>query len=95
MTSNNYGLLPTRHKAWYVITDDCFPENRSSKYVTDRSVGRLPHFLEFKFFHSSLIRSDGGTLYPNIVLLDGCSTVERYYKIIASLKLVLRGNAIP
>ena len=61
-----------------VLADDRLPENGSAKNVSDRAIRRLPHLLELELFHPGLIRSDGGALDANVVLLDGVRAVNRH-----------------
>ena len=74
MSSNDNRFLPTGDQSWDVLAYDGLAEHSSSQDVTDSSIGRLPHLLEFEFFDTSLVRSNGGTLDTNIVFLDGLCT---------------------
>eukprot|EP00128_Syssomonas_multiformis_P005792 Colp12_sorted_trinity150504_noHs@29020 len=73
VTTDNNGLSPTGDKTGHVLADDGFTENSAAKNVANGSIGAEPHFLKTEFLHSGLIRSDGGALDANVVLLDGFS----------------------
>jgi hypothetical protein len=44
--------------------------------ISNSSIRRLPHFLKFEFFDSSLVGGDCGTLDSDLALLDGMSSIE-------------------
>ena len=52
MTTNHNRLLPSRHEAGNVLTDDGLAEHSSSENVTNSSVGALPHLLQFELYMS-------------------------------------------
>lgn len=71
MSSNDYGLLPSRDKFGYVFADDRFSENNSVEDITDGAIRTLPHLLKLEFLHSLFVRGDSGTLHCHIVF-KGC-----------------------
>src|SRR4051812_23624138 len=87
MTTNNDWLSPAWNYSWYVLADDGLSEDGTVKNVSDGSVRRFPHFLQFEFFHSFLIRSNSSALNTNLVLFNGMSGIN--CNLIVSLVSVL------
>lgn len=73
VSSNDNGTLPIGNYSGYIFYDDRFSENCSIQLVSNGSVGRLPHFFQAKFFHTSFIRSDGCTLNSYTIFLNSLS----------------------
>lgn len=44
--------------------------------VPDGSVGRKPHLLQLELLDTALVRSDGGALDANAILLDSLGRVD-------------------
>lgn len=76
MTADDDGLLPASDQSWNVLADDRLTEDGAAEDVADGAVGGFPHRLELEFLHAGLIRSDGGALDANAVLLDGLGAVH-------------------
>jgi hypothetical protein len=76
MSSDNNGLVPGGDETGNVLAENWLTEDGSTENVADGSVGGLPHRLEVELSDTILIRGDGGTLNPNIVLLDGVSSLN-------------------
>lgn len=65
--ADNYRLDPAWNQAGNVFADNSLSEHSATQDISDCSVGRAPHLLEFELLHALLIRSDGGTLDTNVV----------------------------
>lgn len=76
MSSNDDWLGPSWNISWDVAADDWLSEDGTTEVVSDCSIWRLPHLLEFEFFDSSLIWGNGGALDTNLVLLDGNGSIN-------------------
>lgn len=62
-----------------VIVTGCFenkPEHGSTKDVSDRSVGRLPHLFKLELLNTSFVRSNGGAFDADIVLLNSVGALN-------------------
>lgn len=69
-------FLPAWDESRDVFDDNGFSEDGSVEYVSDGSVGTLPHFLQVELLDSGLIRSDGCTLDANLAFFDGFSSLD-------------------
>lgn len=76
MSSNDDWLGPSWNISWDVAADDWLSEDGTTEVVSDCSIWRLPHLLEFEFFDSSLIWGNGGALDTNLVLFDGNGSIN-------------------
>ena len=76
VSANNDWLFPARDESGDVADDNGFSEDGAIEDVSDGSIGTLPHFLELELLNSGLIRGDGGTLDPDLALLDGLSSLN-------------------
>ena len=76
MSSNDNGFAPVVDESGDVLDENGFSEDGSVEVVSDGSVGTLPHLLEFEFFNSSLIWSDGGALDSHFAFLDGFGCIH-------------------
>jgi len=76
VTTNNDGLSPTRDETRNVLHDDGLTEDSTTEDVADGTVGREPHLLEVELLDTTLIRSDGGALDTDLVLLDSLSSLN-------------------
>lgn len=87
VTANDNGFHPSRHQPGNVLADNSFPEDSATEDVSNCPIGRLPHLLQLELFHSLLIRSDGCTLYANVVFLYGFSSFHGHF-IICSITML-------
>ena len=78
MTTNADGLSPAGNEAGHIGADDGLTEDGTIEDVTDGSIGRLPHLLQFELLDTVLIGGDGGALDANLVLLDGISRLNSH-----------------
>jgi hypothetical protein len=62
---------PARNQSGDVLADNGLSEDSTTQNITDSTVRAQPHLLQVEFFDTSLIRSDGGALNADVVLLDG------------------------
>mmetsp|Transcript_97472 Transcript_97472/g.134064 ORF Transcript_97472/g.134064 Transcript_97472/m.134064 type:complete len:376 (-) Transcript_97472:86-1213(-) len=76
VSTDNDRLGPAGHQSGDVLDNNRFSENGTIKDVSNSSVRRSPHLLEFELFNTTLIRSDSGTLDTNLVLLHGVSAIN-------------------
>ena len=76
VSSNNNRFGPVGYKSGNIVDDDWFSEDCSIKIVSDSSVGRFPHFLEFELLYSGFVRSDGSTLDTDFALLNGMGGIH-------------------
>ena len=78
VTSDRDRLLPALHCRLDRRDRDGRTEYRTVEHRTDGSVGALPHFVEFVFVHTLVVRRDGSALYSYAVLLRCFSRIESY-----------------
>ena len=76
VATDHDGLLPAGHQARDFGNNDGLAEDGAAEVVPDGAVGRQPHLLELEFFNALLVRSDGGALDADAVLLDGLCGVQ-------------------
>jgi hypothetical protein len=76
VSANNNGLSPSWYKSRYVLRNDRFSEDSSIQNVSDCSVRGFPHLFQFEFFHSFLVRSDGGTLNTYFILFNSIGGIN-------------------
>lgn len=87
MTANDNGFDPSRHQPGNVLADNSLSEDSATQDVSNCAIGRLPHLLQLELLHSLLIRSDGCTLYANVIFLYGFSSFHSYF-IICSITML-------
>lgn len=87
VTANDNGFHPSRHQPGNVLADNSLPEDSATQDVSNCPIGRLPHLLQLELLHSFLIRSDGCTLYANVVFFYGFSSFHSYF-IICSVTML-------
>jgi len=76
VTSDDDRLGPSWDEARNVLAENRLAEHGASEDIADSSVRALPHLLQVELFDAKLIRSDGGALDSNLVLLDGCGAIQ-------------------
>ena len=64
------------NQAWNVADNDGFAEDNATENIADRSIRRLPHTLEIKFFYASLIWGNRCALHADAMLLDCVSAID-------------------
>ncbi|KAH3688046.1 hypothetical protein WICPIJ_000971 [Wickerhamomyces pijperi] len=71
VTANDDWLFPLWDDSRDRVDDDWFSKHGPTKNVSDGTVWRFPHLLQFELFHSGFIWSDGGTFDGNTVFQSG------------------------
>src|SRR3954471_5630172 len=71
MSSYHYWPVPGCYKTWYIFDHYRFTEDSAIKNITDGTIWTLPHLLQFEFFHTVFIRSDGCAFDAYTILADG------------------------
>jgi hypothetical protein len=67
-TYNNW-FVPTFNLNWNIFANDRFSKNSSIQIISNSSVGRSPHFFQFKFLYSSFIRGYSCACNSNLIIL--------------------------
>ena len=78
MSTDDDWFCPTWNTSGNVFDDDWLTENDTPNYITESSVGRLPHLLQIEFLDSSFVRSDSSTFNTNFAGFDGFCGVDGY-----------------
>ena len=76
VTTNNDWVSPSRDKLGDVLADNGLSEDSSVQDISDGSVRRFPHLLQFEFRDSFLIRSDSSALNTDLVFLDSVGSIN-------------------
>ena len=76
VSSDNNWLSPARYKSWNVRDNNWLSEDGSVEDVSNRAIGRSPHFFEAEFFHSALVRSDSSAFDTDLCSLHGLGAVD-------------------
>ena len=84
-----FPVLYTRLDALYL---NWCTENSTVQRCTDRTIWRLPHFLQIILCHTSCIRCNRCTFYSNTILFGCLCRVDRY--LIVCLITVLQSEII-
>ena len=69
-------LIPMRHQARDILTDDRLPEDGAVEDVADGAVRAPPHLLELELGHPRLVRGDRGAFHADAILLDGIRGID-------------------
>ena len=77
MTTNDDGVLPAWDRAGDTLQDDGLAEDSTAEDVSDGTIGTLPHLLQLKLLHASLIWRNGRALDADVVLEDGLCGLDR------------------
>ena len=76
VTGDGDRLFPELHGRRDGRDGDRCAEHRSVQHRTDRSVRALPHLMQVVLGHTLGVRSDGGALHGNTVLLGGVGGID-------------------
>ena len=76
VSSNDDWSGPSWNVSWDVFDENWLSEHGSTEIVSNGSIWRFPHLLEFELLNSGLIRGNGGALDSNLVLLDGLGSLK-------------------
>ena len=78
MTTNDDWLSP----AWYtfgnVFTENGFSKHSSVEFISNGSIGGLPHLFKVEFLNSSLIWSNSSALDTYFELFDSIGSIKSH-----------------
>lgn len=79
MASNDDRLSPAGHQSRDVLNDNRLSEDSAIEFVSDCTVGGLPHELQLEFFDSGFVWGNRSALDSHFVFFDGLSGLKSHF----------------